>query len=246
MLKAIIIDDEADAINNMQILLQRYCENIEVVGCASSLMDGVKLLNTFNTDIVFLDIELSSDTGFDLLEFFPSRTFHVVLVTAYDSYTLKAIKSRAYDYLLKPVNVEELKKVVDDIYELQQRQISAKPSESLKEKQLFKLPIYANEGIVYITLKDVIHIKAEGSYSIVYLKNDKPITVSKGLIEFDKPLSSRGFYRAHKSHLINIKYVERFNRGTGVVVMSDNSEIELSRSRKDEFLQIMESNSVLF
>jgi len=245
MLKAIIVDDETDAIASLKVLLEEFCADIEIAGTATTIKDGIKLINATNPDIAFLDIELTTGTGFELLEYFPERKFQVVFVTAYDSYALKAIKQHAFNYLLKPIDIDEMVATVQEIkqyVEKTEADNETKPGKKIKQQ---KISIFTNDGIIYLAVKDIIHIKAEGSYSTIYLRNEKPIMVSKNLKEFERLLENAGFFRIHNSHLINLKYVEKyFKADGGRIVMTDKYEIEVSRNKKDQFLAIMNKSAL--
>ena len=245
MLKAVIIDDETDAIASLKVLLEEFCTDVEIAGTASTLMDGIKLINSTNPDIAFLDIELTTGSGFDLLSYFPGRKFHVVFVTAYESYALKAIKHHAFSYLLKPIDIDELIATVQEINQLNEPPEAENIIKAGKKPKQQKISVFTSDGIIYLSVKDIIHIKAEGSYSIIYLRNDKPLMVSKNLKEFERLLESANFFRVHNSHLINLKYVEKyFKADGGRIIMADKYEIEVSRNKKDQFLSIM-SNTPL-
>ncbi|MGZ5244794.1 MAG: LytR/AlgR family response regulator transcription factor [Bacteroidia bacterium] len=239
-MNAIIIDDENDAVASLKLLLEEFCTNINVVAIASNLLDGIKIINTHKPDIVFLDIELSTNSGFELLSYFPNRNFHVIFVTAYESYAIKAIKHDALDYLLKPIDIDELQETISKLQSSKSTIESIDTNQPGSKAKQQKISVFTSDGIIYISIKDIIHIKAEGSYSIIYLKDQKPVVASKNLKEFEKLLPIFRFFRVHNSHLINLRYVEKYVKSEGgKIIMTDKAEIEISRNKKDQFFELM-------
>jgi len=237
MLNTIIVDDEPDAVSSILMLLHDYCTEVTVTGTANSLLDGIRQIKSKKPDLVFLDVEMPNGTGFDLVECFEECDFKIIFVTAYNSYAIQAIKSRAFDYLLKPIDIEELQASVSRLSHLQEKE------ESTVHHQVggqSKIPISIHDGYYYMPPSDIIHLKADGSYTIVYSTHDKPILVSKNLKEFESILSEKGFFRIHNSHIINIDHIRKYSRSDGgCVTLSDNSVIEVARNRKEQFLRMI-------
>ncbi len=246
MIRAIIIDDEQESRNTVINILNNFCKNIQVVAQAENVKAGIEIIEKENPDVVFLDIQMPDGTGFDLLEELVEVNFQVIFVTAYDQYALKAIKFSALDYLLKPVNpqhlidaVEKLKKPETD-FGLISKQIST----LLRNKNGFEritLPTF--DGLRFIILKDIIRCEADNNYTNFYLNSGEKVLVTKTLKEYDESLSGEDFIRVHQSHLVNSKYIDRYIKGDGgTIIMTDGSQVEVSRRRKEEFLKRMAEN----
>jgi len=243
MIKAIIIDDEQESRNAISNILNNFCENISIVGQAKNVDEGVKIVNAKKPDVVFLDIQMPDGTGFDLLEKIEKVEFQVIFVTAYDQYALKAIKFSALDYILKPVDPQQLIDAVNKIREPNNgiTTITKKIQTLLRNKNGFEritLPTF--EGFRFINLKDIIRCESDNNYTNFYINSGEKILVTKTLKEYDETLSGLDFVRVHQSHLVNIKFVDRYIKGDGgSIVMADGAEVEVSRRKKEEFLKRM-------
>jgi len=243
MIKAIIIDDEQESRNAISNILNNFCENISIVGQAKNVDEGVKIVNAKKPDVVFLDIQMPDGTGFDLLEKIEKVEFQVIFVTAYDQYALKAIKFSALDYILKPVDPQQLIDAVNKIREPNNEitTITKKIQTLLRNKNGFEritLPTF--EGFRFINLKDIIRCESDNNYTNFYINSGEKILVTKTLKEYDETLSGLDFVRVHQSHLVNIKFVDRYIKGDGgSIVMADGAEVEVSRRKKEEFLKRM-------
>ncbi|MGD0342137.1 MAG: LytTR family DNA-binding domain-containing protein [Bacteroidales bacterium] len=246
-LKTIIIDDEQNAVDFMISVIDEYCSDLEVVGQAGTVNEGVAVITSRKPDLVLLDVEMPDGTGFDLLEFFPDKDFDVVFITAFNHYAIRAIKFSAVDYILKPVNINEfiesMKKVV------QRRSDSNLHSndnyrillENLKTPAPSRLAIPTADGMEYLNPKEIIRIEADGSYSWFHLTGERKILVSRNLKEFQDLLGDRSFFRSHNSCLINLKYVKKYvKKDGGYIEMQDGSQMPISRNRKDLFQIHME------
>jgi two-component system, LytTR family, response regulator len=245
MITAVIVDDEKKSIQTLALMLKEYCPSVEVIGEASSAMSAVKEILSKKPEVVFLDVEMPDGTGFDVLESIPERNFDVVFVTAYNHYALKAIKFHAADYILKPVDVSELKMAVQNV-EQRKRENRRNPAdlekllEHLKIQRPTKVAVPTNEGTVFINFKDIIRIQAERSYCILFLVGNRKLFLSKSLSEIEAMLDPSAFFRTHKSHLINLEHVQKhIKHDGGYVEMTDNSKVEISRRKKDEFVEAM-------
>ena len=232
-LKAIIVDDELYGRENLKKILETYCHEIEVVECADSVVSAKKLVSIHNPDVVFLDITMPVLDGFDFLEEYDEPHFMVVFVSAHEEYGIKAVKAGAADYLLKPVNIKELKQTVKKLLTLQ--------SKRMKDEVLFdaeKLVLPASHGFDVLALDDIIRLEAEGSYTKVVMKSGKSAIVSRTLKDFEDAVPKEKFFRIHKSHLINLKCIKEYSSAGGnVVTMSDGSRVEVSRRKAPEFVQ---------
>lgn len=251
MPKAIIVEDELHARQFLSNLITEYCPELTLLALASDVEEGVAAIKEHKPDIVFLDIEMQTGTGFDLLLQFPAPDFEVIFTTAYDHYAIKAIKFSAIDYLLKPIEIEELQQAVKKITD---KKTSSGNQEALQMllKNLQAPPkadpsitLATSEGLEFIPLQQIIRIEASGPYSYFFLKNNKKIMVSRNLKEYEMMLSDHGFFRAHNSHIINIREVKRMVKTDGgYAVMSDDSKIGISPKKKDDFMQQMSQRLV--
>jgi len=245
MIRAIIIDDEQESRNTILNILKNFCENVSVVAQAENVADGIKIISDKKPDVIFLDIQMPDGSGFDLLEKTTPIDFQVIFVTAYDQFALKAIKFSALDYILKPVDPQQLIDAVNKIKETGSDvgSITKKISTLLRNKNGFEritLPTF--EGFRFINLKDIVRCEADNNYTNFYLNSSEKILVTKTLKEYDECLSGLDFVRVHQSHLVNIKFVDRYIKGDGgTIIMADGSEVDVSRRRKDGFLDKMMS-----
>jgi two-component system, LytTR family, response regulator len=248
MLKAIIIDDELDAINYLRSIIKEFCPGIEIIGTANTIYNGFIEIKLKEPDLVFLDIELTDGTGFDLLKKFDDRNFRVIFCTAHNDQALRAFKFSAVDYLLKPVDIIELKDAVDkvaDAIPTSYKQFDQVLFDNYYHPTPTKLAVTINNGFDYISLEDIIRLEADRSYCNIHLKNGKKILVSKCLNEYNKLLKGKNFYRIHNSHLVNLIHVVTFMRTDGgFVKLSDGSVVPLSRNKKEEFLHIMKEFAI--
>jgi two-component system LytT family response regulator len=249
MAKAIIIDDEPHGIHSLEILLKEYCPAIQFAGSATSIEAGQKLLEEKQPDILFLDIEMPSGSGFELLKNIgPARSFQVIFTTAYQHYAIRALRENALDYLLKPVDPQELILAVAKASE-RIRSSGEKEKNSLAE--LFsklekirskRLAIPNAEEILYVDLDLVVRLEAASNYTEVFVEGGKKHLVSRTLKEFDDQLSSSGFFRVHKAHLVNLHHVDRYVRQDGgYLLMKDGTTVPVSRPRKEELLRALGS-----
>ena len=238
--KAIIIDDEERARRTLQLMLENFCPNIEVLGTYKSVPDGVLAINKKNPDIVFLDIEMPEYNGFELLGFFKEVTFEIIFVTAYNQYALKAFEVSAVDYLLKPIDGDLLAKAVEKAAKRIGTTQTRENIQTLKdntETDIFRrIALPVAEGLLFIEIEDIVYMEAEGAYTTVYLTNKESVFVSKRLNYFEDLLANRkSFYRCHRSFIININFVKKLNRNEGHIELDNGQKISLSRDKKSEF-----------
>lgn len=242
-LKAVIVDDEIRSREFLRSLVEEFCSDINVAGLAASVDEAVKVIRSQKPDLVFLDIELQTGTGFDVLQQFNEPGFHVIFTTAYDHYAIKAIKFSAVDYLLKPIDVEELEKAVDKAKEKAENKTGKQAVEMLlqnlrkPQSSDFSITLATSEGLEFVPLQNIIRLEASGPYTHFFLKEGKKIMVSKNLKEYETMLGDHQFFRVHNSHIINIKEVKRMIKTDGgYAVMNDDSMIAISPKKKDEFM----------
>ncbi|MGQ0740136.1 MAG: LytR/AlgR family response regulator transcription factor [Bacteroidota bacterium] len=242
MHRAIIIDDEQKGIIALKQKLIDYCPGIELAGEANSGREGIQLIEQLHPDIVFLDIEMPGMDGFEMLKKISARNFHIIFTTAYDHYAIKAIKFAAFDYLLKPVDIEELKQAVEKIANTRP-QSQVKKLEVL-EQNLFtspalnKIAIPTLEGLLFFDLKDITYLEAHSNYTEIHFINHQKLVASRNLKEFEELLPSDMFFRPHHSHIINLNFIKRYIRGDGgQIELQNGTRVSVSRRKKEEFLK---------
>ncbi|MDP2089835.1 MAG: LytTR family DNA-binding domain-containing protein [Flavobacteriaceae bacterium] len=232
-LTAIIVDDELHGRENLKKIIENYCHEIEILGCADSVVVAMEFVNVHKPDVVFLDINMPVLDGFDFLDEYDDRKFMVVFVSAHDEFGINAIKVGATDYLLKPVNIKELKQTVKKLLSIKNKKIKV---ETVHETD--KLVIPASHGFNVLVIDDIVRLEADGCYTTVVMKGGKNTIVSRTLKDFEDSLPSEKFFRIHKSHLINLKYINEYSNLSGnFVSMSDGSKVEISRRKAPEFIQ---------
>ena len=237
-LSAIIVDDELYGRENLTTIINTYCNEIEVVATADSVIHAVELVKIHTPDVVFLDINMPVLDGFDFLNEYEERTFMVVFFTAHNEYGIQAVKSGAVDYLLKPVNIKELKQCVRKLVLLKNQKILPDPVQVTD-----KLVLPASHGFEVLEFDNILRMEGDGCYTKVFLADNSTKMISHTLKHFEDALPQEKFYRIHKSHLINIKYVKSYSNISGLyVTMTDGSVIEISRRKAPDFIQKIKSS----
>ena len=242
-MQILIIDDEIHCTDYLCGLLLKNGINKSQVTICNDPKNALKLILNNPYNLVFLDIEMPFLNGFDLLDTLPQINFNVVFTTAFDKYALKAIKFSALDYLLKPIDEEELKEALNKYQKnsalMNQKQLSSL-MENVKNKKFNKLAIPNIDGIEFIEIDAIIRCQSDGNYTKLYLNNNRSITSSKTLKEYELLLKEYGFARIHNSDMINLAFLKKYIKGDGgQVIMQDGSEIEVSRRRKEEFIRLL-------
>jgi two-component system LytT family response regulator len=244
LIQAVIIEDEPKNVTLLKKLLEMYCPNVKVAGNANSIKGSVTLIKETNPDLVFLDIEIGGGNAFELLDILQPVKFEIIFVTAYDNYLLKAIRYSALDYLFKPINITELITAVNKSINKIRNQNISKKVESLLENFLIQktsttITIPTAFGFHIIAVQNILRCEAKGSYTNIYLNDGKNYTASKSLKEYEEILPSDLFFRTHHSHLVNMNFVIRYNKGKGgTIEMKDKSTIPLAARRKNDFLRL--------
>jgi two-component system LytT family response regulator len=245
MFRVLIIDDEEHMRDTLSKLLARHCPQVNVIGSAEGVHSGIKAIQLLHPDIVLLDIQMKDGTGFDLLAAFPAIEFKVIFITAYDQYAIQAFRFSAVDYLLKPVNPDLLVEAVTRaglmIQEHFNMQVQAL-EENMKtiHKQQKKIIVKTTENIYLLDLKDVVSCESDSSYTTIYTADGNTIMVSKTLKEYDDLLTGCGFYRVHKSHLINLIHIKRFERQDGgSIVLTNDLKIPVASRKREELLELL-------
>ncbi len=249
-MRAIIVDDEPANIENLQALLLKHCPQVSVIGSVGNNKDAAGLINLHQPDLVFLDIQLKDDSGFNLLKLLPEKSFEVIFVTAYDNYGIQAIKFAALDYLLKPVDIDELIAAVAKA-ETKKRDKHNMQLDFLlnhikkDEKQPLKIALPQQKEIRYAALNDIIRCQADNTYTFFYLNNGDRILISKSLKEYAGLLEPNGFLRAHQSHLVNMNYVKSWLKEDGGMLLLNNGEkIPVSRPNREKLQKALSGTSV--
>ena len=247
-MRVIIVDDEVTSSQVLEELIKHYLPQLQIVAICNKPLEAVSKLATMNPDIVFLDIELPGMTGFDILEKIKNINFEVIFTTAHIQYGIKAIQFSAIDYLLKPINVEELKTAVQRV---QDHKAVSNPLEKIRN--LFenvkllnnndpfnRIAFPTSDGLKFIYLDQIMRCMASNNYTHIYLTNNEKILISKSLKDIENILPHTNFCRIHNSHLVNLKYIRKFIKGdVNTLVMNDNTELEVSRRKKDELVKIL-------
>ncbi len=243
MISTIIIDDEPKGRLALRQKLAAYCINIDVVAEAANGKEALALIRLHHPQLIFLDIEMPVMNGFEMLNVIEEKNFHIIFTTAYDQYAIKAIKYAAFDYLLKPVDIDELKTAVAKIETIENknlgRQVEIMQQNMQQPKNNFhKLAIPAADGLHFYDINTIIHLEAQSNYTILHFSCHPKITASKTLKELEELLPAANFFRVHHSHIINLQYIKRYIKGDGgQVELEDGRFIDVSRRKKEEFLK---------
>lgn len=241
---AIIIDDEESARHTLKLLLKKHFPNITVLGDYESVPDGVLGINKHQPHIVFLDIEMPRYNGFELLGFFQEINFEIIFVTAYNQYALKAFEVAAIDYLLKPIDIKLFKKAVEKATErigtTQMKEHLDALQRNTTSNAFNRIALPVTEGLLFIEADDIVLIEAGGAYCTIHTTTNEPILVSKPLSYFEDIVSNRNnFYRCHRSYLVNIHFIKKFNRGENSVEVDTGQSVPISRDKKNSFEQLL-------
>lgn len=246
-MKAIIIDDEQHCIDRLTAILHEYCsEGIVIAGAFQSIDDGWAGIKKLQPDVIFLDVQVHDKTGFDLLEKFDETNFDIIFTTAYDKYAVQAFKFSALDYLLKPVDPDDLLQAVGKLEGKRSKNASARKIEVLLHNVNAlqgvskRISIPTVNGFVFLNIADIVRCESHINYTTIHQKNGEKHTVAKTLKEFEDILGDFNFHRVHNSHLVNLAYLKSYNKGKGgYICLADNTEIAVSSRRKEGFLKTL-------
>jgi two-component system LytT family response regulator len=246
MKKAVIIDDENRTRDLIAKMINSFGLNIKAIPAGENVQSGIKAIEEHQPDIVFLDIQMPDGTGFDLLRAIPNKNFEVIFITAHEEFAIKAIKFSALDYILKPVDPEELRNAVENALKTMDEKRDERQFEALQNnispQQKRRLVLKTQESVHVVDLDQIIRCESDRNYTSFYLTENRKILVSKTLKEFETLLIGYNFIRVQQSHLINLDYVDRYNKGNGgSVVMRDGSEVPLSPAKREIFFKILEN-----
>lgn len=250
-MKAIIIDDEIDAREVLKLEIERNCDDVDIISMCSSAKEGLQAIKNVKPDLIFLDIDMPYMDGFELLELAQPGKYKIIFVTAFDEYAIKAFKTSAVDFLLKPVITTELVDAVDKIrsstefsatnhYSFLSNQIH-----DIRKNNLNKIITSTIDGYDLISIDNIIYLNSDDSYTHLHLKLGKKHTVSKNLKHFQEYLPEDIFFRCHKSYMINLNHMDRIIKSQNVqVVMKGGDKISIARSKKDEFFRLVRSKNI--
>jgi two-component system LytT family response regulator len=245
MLNAIIVDDEPNNLDSITLLLEKNCPNVHVAGVALNAESARKLITKVNPSLVFLDIQMPNENGFQLLQSLPAISFEVIFVTAYDQYGIQAIKLSALDYLLKPVNIDDLKQAVSKAEQRQHTRQQQMLLQNLlqhvhdgKNKQPQKLGLPTAKETKLVNIPDIIRCESSNSYTTFYLSDKEKVMVSRPIKEYEELLNGYGFIRVHQSHLVNKEYIQSMLKTEGnSLLLKDGSLIPVSKQKKEHLVK---------
>ncbi|MFC4634312.1 LytR/AlgR family response regulator transcription factor [Dokdonia ponticola] len=252
MIKAILIDDDKNLREGMKGLLTRFAPSIKIIGEADSVTTGIEVIDALEPQVVFLDIQLTDGTGFDILEKLSERNktikTNVVFITAHEQYAIKAFRFSALDFLLKPVDPEELQKVIEKIEAVIEKKNDYSHIDLLLENirknvdNFKRIALSTSDGIHLFDISDIIRCESADNYTKFYIKNTKPVLISKTLKEYEELLKEHNFERIHQSHLINLNYLKSYiKKDGGYVVMTDESRLPISQRKRERLQEILKS-----
>ncbi len=244
MIRTVVVDDEIDSIQVLERLLEKACPNIEIIGKADGVESALQLIKLSRPDLVFLDIEMTQGNAFDLLNQLRPFSFQVIFVTAFDNYAIRAFKYSAVDYLLKPVDADDLRKAVERVAArfteknvVDQMKVLLENVGTLQLAQQ-KMAVPTMTGLNFVAVRDIIRLEAKGSYTTIYFSNKEQILTTRNIRDYEDLLPDAIFYRVHNSHIINLQKILKYQKGRGgYITMEDGSSIEVATRRREEFLQ---------
>lgn len=246
MIRAIIIDDEENNISNLQALLARYCPEVNVVATARNAEEGEASIRREDPGLIFLDIQMPGRDGFDLLRSLDHYSFAIIFITAHAQYGIQAVKFSAIDYLLKPVDVEELKLAVGKAVEKLDRERKNWQLENLiqvlthgQKKAEHRIALQSARETRFVQTGQIIRCESSNNYTSFYLQGGEKLLTSRPIFEYEEMLEGYGFFRCHQSHLVNKKYIRSWiKEDGGYLLMEDGSQVPVSRSKKEELRQL--------
>ena len=242
-IRAVIVDDETSGIEVLEYTLLRHCKDVEVIKSFTSSLEAAEAIPLLQPDVLFVDVEMPQMNGFELVEKLSKLKIQIIFTTAYNEFALKAFRVSALDYLLKPIDADELKSAVNKLKTLKREENPAMDAllEYMKtQQQVKKISIPTDKGIVFIEISQVLYCTSDGPYTTFQLDGGASIISSKSLGEYEQQLSDKGFYRIHNSSLINVQHLKKFIRQDGgYVEMSNGEHLTVSRRKRDEFLDYL-------
>lgn len=247
MIKALIIDDEPSAIKTLSLMITHYLPEITEVKTTNDPHEGLLLLKKFQPQLLFIDIQMPLMTGFELLKQVPQINFNIIFTTAHDIYAIEAIRFSALDYLLKPIDADELRNAFNRFVEKQTSNVGSQPlynnfiyNLNVRDKKDFKLALPTIQGIFFYIPQEIIRLEGESNYTKFFFTNKASLLTSRTMKEYEEILTNHGFIRVHKSHLVNKSHIVSYT-GDGMLTMTDKSKVEISRRRKEEVIQTLKT-----
>jgi len=246
MLRTIIIDDEAHMRQALEKLVSQYCPNVKIVAKANGVKSGVEAIKKHHPDLVLLDIKMDDGTGFDLLKQLETVDFRVIFITAYDQYAIKAFKFSALDYLLKPVDADDLVQAVNKaemlvMKDLKTQLATLEDNTQSDDQSKKKIILKTFDNIHLVKISDIIYCESDVNYTNFYLENGNKIIVSVTLKEYDEMLSEYGFFRVHKSFLINLGYIDRFEKAEGgYIILANEHKVPVASRKREQLLELFD------
>jgi len=238
MLTAIIVDDELRNRNTLKSLLKEYCQDVDVLGEAEDVLSGVKAIQTHQPDLVFLDIEMPNYSGFKLVEYFDDVQFQIIFTTAYEQYALQAFGTAATGYLLKPIDIDELINVVARAKQVKEKKNSNLNSTSVQYSEIDpnkKIDIPTKNGFIYLTINEILYLKAEGRNTHIFFKNGQPVLTTMNMKECEKVFFKTTLLRIHKSYMINIAYIKKhIKKLDAFVEMEGGKRLDVGQAFKEQ------------
>jgi two-component system LytT family response regulator len=244
MIKALVIDDQEFCVEMLSDLLQDHCpKSVQLVGTCSSGREALRQIPRLKPDVLFLDVEMPGMTGFEMLKKISKRNFEVIFTTSYDKYMVDAMRHSAIDYLMKPIKPEELKESVNRLLKKHNNysgdRIQALFDNLRSRKNRFnKIALPTRDGLVFIAIDQILQCESDSNYTTIHLANGETMLVTKTLKDIETLIDSDEFFRIHHSHLVNLNHVKRYIKGAGgYVILSNDSSVNVSRNRKDDFIE---------
>ncbi len=242
MIRTLLIDDEDNARFALRKVLDSNTPDIQLIGEASDVASGLALITQTKPDLVFLDVQMPDGTGFDLLEKVQDQNFKVIFVSAYDHFAITAFRFSASDYLLKPVQPEDVLRAIDRIKKEPENQAARIKVLLGNRNGVEKIVLPSLDELLFVKVNDIIRCESDNNYTYFYLLDKERILVSRTLKDYEDLLEPLGFFRIHKSSIINLRYLKKYRKGEGgTVTMEDGSQLEVSRRRKDDFLKVLQN-----
>ena len=247
ILKTVIIDDEQNNIDNLAVLLKQHCPQVSVIATALNADAGENAILQHNPDLVFLDIQMPEKNGFDMLKALKTFSFDIIFVTAYDQYGIQAVKFSAIDYLLKPINIEDLKTAVQKVVQKNAQKKHNLQLENLinllqqtQQKQFHRIALQTAKETRFVEPDKIVRCESSNNYTTFFLVSNEKIMTSKPIFEYEEMLKDYGFVRCHQSHLVNKTFIKSWIKEEGgYLLMEDNAQIPISRQKKDSLKQIL-------
>jgi len=245
MIKAIIVDDELNAIRSLKWEVEKFCKDIEIIDSFTNPIEAISAINYLKPDCIFLDIEMPEMDGFQLLDNLKYKNFDLIFTTAFDNYAIRAFKANAIDYLLKPIDTDDLLASVAKIKNNKDKNILGLDLDKIlkslvPEKTKKKVPLAFSGKTVFVNSEDIMYCKSNGNYTEIYFKEQKKEVLSKKLKEVELLIQSENFFRVHKSYLVNVKCIKEFIKSDGhYLVLENNATIPVARLKKNELLDYL-------